>query len=54
MDRIIDYINHLLESSMDTWILGCLGVGALSLLVSFLIHRKLLAMDPGKIGRAHV
>ena len=47
MDRIIDYVNHLLESSMDTWILGCLGVGALSLLVSFVIHRKLLAMDPG-------
>jgi K(+)-stimulated pyrophosphate-energized sodium pump len=47
----------MLERTMDTWILGCLGVGALSLIVSLLIHRRLLTMDPGnermqKIGAA--
>ncbi|MCE9634733.1 MAG: sodium-translocating pyrophosphatase [Planctomycetes bacterium] len=42
---------------MNTWLLGCLGVGVLSLIVSLIIHRRLLAMDPGnalmqKIGAA--
>ena len=57
MDRSVDFFSNLLENAMDTWLLVCLGVGIASLLVSFLLHRRLLAMDPGneamqKIGSA--
>ena len=49
MDRSVDFFSNLLENAMDTWLLVCLGVGIASLLVSFLLHRRLL-----EIGRAHV
>src|SRR5262245_42789082 len=47
MDTVFDQLEGMLAVPVNQWLVGSLGVGALSLLVSFVLHRRLLRMDPG-------
>ena len=57
MDPVVDAARELLAVRVNAWMASCLGIGVLAIVVGFVLHARICALDEGsepirKAGRA--